>query len=115
MKKYKTVEECSKLYVWDVLKTLNFKRGEKPKSIDISINDRVAMKVDLVPSKTNFQGLRLWFSCPSCNRRVGALYCPPYGDQVLLCRHCLGLRYEGWTRHREAHYEEFRRLRKKGK
>lgn len=35
-------------------------------------------------------GMRAWFTCPDCLRRVGALY---LGGAGMACRHCLGLIY----------------------
>lgn len=57
-------------------------------------------KLELLASKTNFNGLRFWFACPLCRRRVGKLYLPP-GKLHFACRHCHELTY---TSAQTAHY-----------
>jgi len=49
-------------------------------------------KVSLVTTPCNFGGLRYWFGCPHCGRRVGTLYLAP-GDTYFRCRHCNNLSY----------------------
>ena len=39
--------------------------------------------IRLTSTPSNYGGLRYWFACPSCNRRVGILY-----GSSLQCRHC---------------------------
>ena len=51
--------------------------------------------VSLVTTPCNFGGVRYWFACPSCGRRVGVLYLAP-GDVHFRCRHCNDLSY--WSR-----------------
>jgi hypothetical protein len=38
-------------------------------------------------------GVRWWFTCPNCGRRVAKLYIPPR-DEFFLCRHCYRLTYQ---------------------
>jgi len=40
----------------------------------------------------NYGGVRWWFHCPECDRRVRKLYMPPDGRRFL-CRHCHDLTY----------------------
>jgi len=54
-------------------------------------------KVNLVTTPCNFGGVRYWFGCPSCGRRVAVLYLAP-GDIYFRCRHCNNLSY--WSRNR---------------
>ena len=49
-------------------------------------------KVNLVTTPCYFGGVRYWFGCPSCGRRVGVLYLAP-GDVYFRCRHCNNLSY----------------------
>jgi len=49
-------------------------------------------EVNLVTTRCNFGGVRYWFECPSCGRRVGVLYLAP-GDTYFRCRHCNNLSY----------------------
>jgi hypothetical protein len=49
--------------------------------------------IKLCESKTRFGGLRLWFECPECKRRVGIIYKNPI-NKDLSCRQCTGLIYQ---------------------
>jgi len=49
-------------------------------------------KVNLVTTPCYFGGVRYWFGCPWCGRRVGVLYLAP-GDVNFRCRHCNNLSY----------------------
>lgn len=48
--------------------------------------------IPLVTTRPYFGGLRRWFACPVCGRRVGKLYLPP-GETYFGCRACHGLTY----------------------
>ena len=48
--------------------------------------------VKLVTSKTKY-GLRFWFSCPICSKRVGKLYKHPLSEAIA-CRTCNNLDYK---------------------
>ena len=64
-----------------------------------TLTDRDGNKADykyavtLVTTPCNFGGVRYWFACPSCHRRVGALYLLP-GDIYFRCRHCNNISYQ---------------------
>ena len=49
-------------------------------------------EVSLLTTPCNLGGVRYWFGCPSCGRRVGVLYLAP-GDVYFRCRHCNNLSY----------------------
>ena len=49
-------------------------------------------KVSLVTTPCNLGGVRYWFGCPSCGRRVAVLYLAP-GDVRFRCRNCNNLSY----------------------
>ncbi len=53
--------------------------------------------VSLVTTPCNFGGVRYWFGCPSCGRRVAVLYLAP-GDVYFRCRHCNNLSYHSRNR-----------------
>ncbi len=55
--------------------------------------------VRLVTTPCHYGGIRWWFECPGCRRRVGKLYIPPQGGRFA-CRHCYDLSY---TSAQEAH------------
>ncbi len=56
-------------------------------------------RVDLITIPCNLGGVRYWFACPWCGRRVGGLYLAP-GERYFRCRHCCNLSYR--SRNREA-------------
>ncbi len=68
-----------------------------------SITDREGNKTDydyevsLVTTPCNFGGVRYWFGCRTCGRRVGVLYLAP-GDVHFRCRHCNNLSYHSRNR-----------------
>jgi hypothetical protein len=49
-------------------------------------------QVSLVTTPCNLGGVRYWFGCPDCGRRVAVLYLAP-GDVYFRCRHCNNLSY----------------------
>ncbi len=48
--------------------------------------------IRLTTTQPYFGGVRWWFACPGCRRRVGKLYRPQGKDQFA-CRHCHDLTY----------------------
>ena len=53
--------------------------------------------VSLVTTPCNFGGVRYWFACPLCSRRVGGLYLV-LGDAYFVCRQCNNLTYRSRNR-----------------
>jgi len=68
-----------------------------------SVSDREGVvipydsKVDLVTTPCNLGGVRYWFACPWCGRRVGGLYLAP-GERHFMCRDCNSLTYNSRNR-----------------
>ena len=57
-----------------------------------------------IPVTTTRQGsggIRHWFRCPGCGRRVGCLYAPSQAD-AFRCRTCWGLQYASQYRRRSG-------------
>lgn len=54
--------------------------------------ETLGIPVKFTTSKTRFNGERLWFVCPFCERRIHTLYQHPL-QRVVGCRGCLGLVY----------------------
>jgi len=54
--------------------------------------EALGTNIRLTISKTRFNGTRLWFMCPKCNKRVGTLFKHPV-NSFLACRICLKLKY----------------------
>ena len=85
------VEDCQKIAISCFLK----KSKEKLKKILITSEiDAGGIAIELTSSNTHFGGLRYWFKCPICEKRVGTLFIHPLNQQVG-CRGCLGLEYRG--------------------
>ncbi len=88
-KKYLT-EQCQKIKLSDFIK--KSKQQFKEAILQASI-EADGHKLLLNRSRTGFDGTRLWFSCPICNRSAGVLYKHPV-SQILGCRKCLKLDYK---------------------
>lgn len=50
--------------------------------------------IQLVSSKPHYGGVRWWFLCLRCDRRVSRLHLPARGGFDFLCRYCHNLTYE---------------------
>lgn len=59
------------------------------KGASVKINNT---PINLDISRTAFDGYRLWFFCPQCNRRCAKMYIHPI-TWAAVCRICLGLDY----------------------
>jgi hypothetical protein len=107
-----TVEECKKVTVYQLRKegllpawceaTLRSGLTVETKTTDHSPYASLAyfgcdQRIELTTTRCNFGGVRYWFLCPCCSRRVGALYKAPGGARFM-CRHCNDLSY--WSRNR---------------
>jgi hypothetical protein len=55
------------------------------------------LEVSLVTTSCNYGGVRYWFVCPTCSRRVGGLYLAP-GEHYFMCRQCNNLTYDSRNR-----------------
>ena len=55
------------------------------------------LEVSLITTPCNFGGVRYWFVCPMCSRRVGGLYLAP-GERYFMCRKCNNLTYHSRNR-----------------
>ncbi len=63
----------------------------------------VNQSVTICATKPNFGGLRWWFRCPACYRRVAHLHMPRWSrgaSAFFLCRVCHDLSYESAQYHR---------------
>ena len=84
------VDDCQKVAVSDLLRDYKAKLKETIlKSQFEMLNENVL----ILTSKTGNGGLRFWFMCPRCKRRVGVLLKHPL-QNVLGCRTCLNLEYK---------------------
>lgn len=83
------VEECQKIQASDFLRRYRRELKEAMLQSELEV---VGLRVQLTTSRTGFGGVRLWFVCPSCGRRVGMLLKHPI-EQVIGCRLCLRTDY----------------------
>jgi hypothetical protein len=56
----------------------------------VSLMNGQHQTIRLESTRTAFNGLRWWYSCPHCTRRCGALY---WTQSAIACRLCLNLHY----------------------
>lgn len=83
------VEECQKIRIEDFLRIYRKKLKELVLASELEIS---GLKIELTTSKTRYNGIRFWFKCPLCERRVGVLFKHPL-TSVIGCRKCLKLDY----------------------
>lgn len=84
-----TVEECGKVSVSTYLHDFKQKVRDMVAESSVEIGGK---PIELTTSKTGFGGIRHWFKCPICSRRVGVLFIHPFTRDVG-CRGCLHLDY----------------------
>jgi len=114
MADYKTIKErCGRISVWELAREKKLSARELLRLGRISTswiadNRTWEQEVYLTHSKTNFGGIRVWFACPSCDRRVGCLYLPPAFNKWA-CRHCHGIVYRCQRLRRDWGYENLGR------
>ncbi len=84
------VEDCSKVRIEDFLRSC---RGKLKKLILNSEIEASGYHIKLTTSRTHYNGIRIWFECPLCNKRVGVLFKHPFDGRVG-CRQCLNLEYK---------------------
>jgi len=83
------VEETDKIVVGDLIRRYRLSLKE---AMLRSAFETLGITITLATSRTGNGGIRYWFICPNCDRRVGMLMRHPSVD-LLGCRSCLGLIY----------------------
>jgi len=76
------------------VRELHRAHGIKPEN-EMTINyewrgEQVTQEIFLDWTACNYGGLRPWFICMACRRRVAKIY---FGGKNFVCRHCLNLTY----------------------
>jgi hypothetical protein len=84
-----TVERCRKIKISDLLKQYQKEVKEAVLSAAIEVD---GTSLGITTSQTGFGGVRHWFQCPLCDKRVGTVYVHPVTNAVG-CRTCLGVTY----------------------
>ena len=87
--KYNLAENSQKIKIDDIVRQVNKEVKHQILQSQIEV---MGFKLSLLTSKTRFNGKRYWFSCPTCNNRVGTIYRHPVSLQIG-CRNCLNIRY----------------------
>lgn len=83
------VETAKQININDLVKQFYLQAKESFIKSQINVE---GLEVKLTTSKTRY-GLRFWFTCPSCNKRIGKLYKHPLTG-VVACRTCNNLVYK---------------------
>ena len=83
------VEECPKIQITDFIEKYKTKLKE---ALILSELEIMGLSVELTISKTHYGGIRFWFNCPLCGKRIGVLFKHPLTN-VIGCRKCLNLEY----------------------
>ncbi len=96
-----TVENCQKIAITD----FNFAYLDSPK---LKVNEQI---INLTSTKCNYGGVRYWFKCPQCSKRVGTLYRKPL-TSLFLCRLCQNLTYQLIKYRRSQHEFMIKQIRK---
>lgn len=82
-------EDCKKIRIEDVV----HKTHHQLKQVLLQANvDAMDMELELTTTLLCSGGLRYWFKCPLCQKRVGVLFQHPI-EQVIGCRKCLRVDY----------------------
>src|SRR5262245_22545083 len=62
------------------------------------------LDLPLLITQPHFGGVRQWFQCPGCRRRVGRLF-SLHPSSEFRCRHCFQLVYRSQYMSRNPHYQ----------
>ena len=84
------VEECQRFEINSFCKRAKKRMKESLLASEIKAS---GLLIELTTSSVNFGGVRYWFKCPLCSRKVGTLFVHPLTQQIA-CRGCLGLEYK---------------------
>ena len=103
-----SVEECGKIDINDLMAKI--KELLRTELLQIELNG-LQNNIKLASSKTGNGGMRYWFFCPKCNKRVGVLYRRP-GSDSLVCRRCGNLQYSAARYHRSQQEEHARLIKR---
>jgi hypothetical protein len=84
------VEDCQKVLISDFIRSAKSKLKQALLGAELQSQ---GLNVSLTTSSVHRNGIRYWFVCPLCQKRVGVLYVHPI-DNNLGCRKCLKLKYK---------------------
>ena len=107
-----TIEECECLNISTIIYHLKYDRPSSRRSItdelkslsEKSLSNEFCGMPDFclrfTTTKCHLGGVRYWFLCPSCSKRVGKLYAPLSADEFK-CRYCHNLTYKSTQNHNQ--------------
>lgn len=87
--KFQIVENYQKISIDQLVRQVH--KTLKIRLLESQIN-ALGISLKLMTTHTRFQGERVWFACPLCNRRVGTLFYDSMKNNIG-CRKCLHLSY----------------------
>lgn len=108
MDKKVEADGLDKIYIWE----LEVYLSKYEKSVELSPfpDSAITQWIRLTTTSCYLGGFRLWFICPDCSRRVGALFVGEYGYS---CRNCLNLTYKSKNENRrEKDFQFLKNLRR---
>ena len=101
-----TLSDYPRLPISDQLPSL--RQSPKPvKALEVNYHyngKQYHYDIPLTTTRPNFGGIRYWWLCPRCSKRVAVLYCAGY----CVCRHCIGAKYQ--TQHLQPLDRQFKRI-----
>ena len=83
------VDHCNSLSINLLIRNL---RRQIKEELIIKESVLLNQTVEVVKSKTGFNGLRYWFKCHKCKNKVEKIYVHPI-SRIIGCRKCLNLEY----------------------
>ncbi len=86
-----TVEDCQRLPITACLKA--FQTQMKMAFLKSSL-ETAGIKIGLATTETGFGGVRYWFICPGCGKRIGVILIHPMTGKIG-CRKCIEVEYRG--------------------
>lgn len=84
-----TVEKCRKISISDYIRQF---RTQFKEAVVSSVAESVGTEIGIATTRTGFGGIRFWFVCPHCERKIGIILVHPISGMIG-CRRCLGVDY----------------------
>lgn len=98
----KTVQECNSLSIFGQTRDkpeINAMGGLRYFRISYEIaGESLSYTIELTTTPCNYGGIRYWFLCPQCGKRVAKIYRKSVG-RYFVCRTCNNLTYRSCKEH----------------
>ena len=93
-----SLRDIRSLWYWNHhVSFVDYRVSALPATLHLSFDREglaIQQDIQLVSTEPNYGGVRWWFLCPKCDRRVSRLYLPTRGCFRFFCRLCYDLTYE---------------------